>query len=401
MYMKRVGVLVIIITLLGGYAFWAISADGPVIQPAVSAYTLQVQTPPPDVTWPAKAQAAVALAGMKGVQVHGEQKAMPIASAAKMITALCILKAKPLALGEQGPVITITQADLDIYRQYIAVNGSVLPVRIGQQLTEYQMIQAIMLPSANNVADSMAIWAFGSLENYRAYATEYLKSLGLKNTTIGIDASGLSPTTTSTAADLVMLGKAVMKNPVLAQIAGQASAPNIPGVGTITNVNSLLGSHGIVGIKTGNTNQAGGVFVGAAQVVEKGRTETIITAIVGAANLQDALNQSVPLIESARTNFKPVTLINRGSVVGSYKLPWSNTAVPASTAGNLVATAWKGSPIPARISLSPIRANSASGTPVGEIRAAGAANPVPVLLTGSSSGAPWWWKLLHPPLLRT
>ena len=60
----------------------------------------------------------------------------------------------------------------------------------GTSLTQREMLEALLLPSANNVADALAIWAYGSLAGYKSAAQEYLKQHGLTQTTVGSDASG-------------------------------------------------------------------------------------------------------------------------------------------------------------------------------------------------------------------
>ena len=124
--------------------------------------------------------------------------------------------------------MTITQADVDIYNRYVAQDGSVVPVTVGEKITLYQMLQALMLPSANNIADSMAIWAYGSLQNYSLAANKYVAAHGMNITHIGSDASGLAPDTVGTAHDLVLLGKLAMEHPVLSAIVGQQTATGIP-----------------------------------------------------------------------------------------------------------------------------------------------------------------------------
>jgi D-alanyl-D-alanine carboxypeptidase (penicillin-binding protein 5/6) len=113
------------------------------------------------IAWPSTGQSAVAVAGNPVVTSHGVQTPTPTASVAKLITSLVVLQAKPLSVGQQGPAITLTASDVAIYRQYLSEQGSVVPVEAGESITEYQMLQAMLLPSANNMADSLAIWAFG------------------------------------------------------------------------------------------------------------------------------------------------------------------------------------------------------------------------------------------------
>jgi len=235
---------------------------------------------------------------------HGEQAARPTASTAKLITALTVLKKYPLRDGESGPTLTMSRSDIELLVKYTDLDGSEIgKVVVGEKLTEYQMLQAMMLPSANNMADSLAIWAFGSLQAYQEAANNYLAELGLHDTHVGTDASGLDPSTVSTAHDLVLIGEAAMQNPVLAEIAALPNVNGFPLVGTITNVNTLLGHEGIVGIKTGNSDEAGGVFVFAAkQTLPNGQTVTIVGVVQGLPSLADALQATPPLLRSITQN---------------------------------------------------------------------------------------------------
>ncbi|HEY6021496.1 MAG TPA: hypothetical protein VIY48_16810, partial [Candidatus Paceibacterota bacterium] len=75
----------------------------------------------------------------------------------------------------------------------------------------------------------------------------------------------------------------------------------------ITNTNSLLGLSNIVGIKTGNSDDQGGAFVGAARVTINGKTQTIVTAVMGASSLSDALTSNLSLINSAEVSLNPAS----------------------------------------------------------------------------------------------
>lgn len=324
---------------------------------------------------------------------------MPTASTAKLITALAVLQTKPLALGQQGPIITLTANDVAIYNAYIAQDGSLVEVQAGEQISEYQMLEAMLLPSANNMADSLAIWAFGSLPNYSTFANKYVQQLGLTETHIGSDASGFAPSTTSTAHDLVRLGELAMQNPILAQIVGQPSAGGIPVVGSVKNVNRLLGTDNIIGVKTGNTNQAGGVFISASRATVNNKPATIITALAGTPTLAQALTDSLPLIQSAQANFKPVSVIQAGSVVGYYQLPWGGT-LPVIASGSLNLEAWNGSLIPVTVKLDTVRDSAQTGQTVGQVTApasilAGQQSVPATLQTAPTAPSPLW-RLLHP-----
>jgi D-alanyl-D-alanine carboxypeptidase (penicillin-binding protein 5/6) len=384
--------------ILTGYGYWSIHRPLPLLQPQQVKQTLQLKAPTGSLTWPAQQSAVGVIDGSDynadpAIETHGTQTSVPTASTAKMLTALMIIEKKPLRSTEQGPSITITTDDVARYEANKAADGSGIPVQAGEQLSEYQMLQAILLPSANNIADTLAIWAYGSLDNYATFANVYLERLGLHDTHIGKDASGLDPSTTSTAHDLVILGKHLMGDPVLASIVGQQTATNIPLVGTIKNVNFLLGNSSIIGIKTGNSDQAGGVYVSASQTTVNGRPVTIVTALMGAPNLYDAVQGSLGLIHSAQANFKVVDVVHADQDLGSYRLPWGGT-VEAMASESLGYSAWAGSTVPAKITLRAIKASSRVNANVGSVSSGEQKSFIK--LKQSIPQPSTWWRLTHP-----
>lgn len=224
-----------------------------------------------------------------------QSRPRPTASTAKVITALAVLERKPLAPGEDGPTLTMTEADADLYRDYADRGGSAVAVGAGQQLSEYEMLVGMLLPSANNLADTLAVWAFGSLAEYRTAATQLVRSLGMTSTTVGTDASGFSSSTTSTVQDLTLLAAAAVRDPVIAEIVARDHA-TLSGVGVVFNTNSLLGRPGVVGLKTGTTDEAGGVFLFAARVGAAGRL--VVGAVQGEGrSAHDAVTRASRLLD--------------------------------------------------------------------------------------------------------
>ena len=351
------------------------------------------------IAWPSSGQSAVGILGSPYIATHAVQTPTPTASVAKLITALVVLKAKPLQPGQSGPLITLSANDVAIYNQYVAEQGSVVPVTANETLSEYQMLEAMLLPSANNIADSLAIWAYGSLPAYSQAANAYLTDQALSQTHVGVDASGYDPSTTSTAYDLVRLGELAMENPVIAGIVSQPSVSGIPLTTVVKNVNSLLGTNGIIGIKTGNTDQAGGVFVSASHITINHKTVTIVTALAKTPTLAAALAVSVPFIQSTHINFDSQSLAQSGSVVGHYSLPWGGV-VPIVTNQDFDVTAWNDSPLSITTSLKTITNKTSDATPIGTL----SAEQVPSLPRQSVSlylehatGQPTiWWRLTHP-----
>lgn len=252
--------------------------------------------------WPGYGRSAYGVQG-NGVLAasQNEEQPVPIASLAKVITALAILEKKPLGTGQQGPLITITEKDVASYNEYLSRNGAVVPVEAGEQISQYQAMQAMLMSSANNMSDTLVQWAFGSVEEYSAYANKMVRDLGLSKTTVA-DASGFSPQTTSTAHDMVQLGILYMQNPVLKEIAMQPEA-TIPVAGLIPNYNSAMNREGLIGIKVGNTDEAGRCFM-LADIRNAGSREIIsVTVVLGAPHIQNAMQDAQKVISAGNSGY--------------------------------------------------------------------------------------------------
>ena len=272
------------------------------------------------LAWPASGQAAIGSVedGLLA-RSSDHEKSRPTASMAKVITALAILEKQPLKPGHTGPSYVINAEDVANYQSYVARGGSVLPVYEGMELTQYQALQAMLLPSANNIADMLAVKTFGSIEAYTAYAQNMLQRMGLSQT-VAADASGFSANTVSTPSELVMIGIVALKNPVIAEIVAQPQAW-IPGAGPVKNTNELLGVDGVVGIKTGTTDQAGNCLLFAAHYNAKdGQRKTIVGVVMGDKSAPQLFSDSKKLLASVKQAL--------GAAEGQ---PASSAAQPTST----------------------------------------------------------------------
>ncbi len=327
------------------------------------AKSLVYQPRSPDIRWPSYGQAAVGDLDSGFLASSPSQTPRPIASITKTLTALAVLNKKPLKPGQTGETITLTSTDISYYNRYLANNGSVVSVQEGEKITQYQGLQAMMLPSANNMADTMASWAFGSMKQYIDFANSFAKSLGMNQTVIS-DASGFSPNTTSTAHDLILLGQAALKEPVLSEIVGQTDAV-IPVHGQIKNVNYLLNSDGINGIKTGNTEEAGGCFLASAvKTLSNGQKKTVIAVVLGASARSNAMNDTRPLLEAVKNNFTNIKLASSGDTVGYYQSQWGERSA-AVLASDISVFGWVGSKIKAYPILEDIKVDKKPGQRVG------------------------------------
>ena len=276
------------------------------------------------VTFPEQGQAAVGTDTFGVIAASSNQESIPIASVAKIMTAYLVLKAYPLQPGEEGPSLTITDEDVAGYKYAVQNNHSYLPVASGTALTERQLLQGLMLPSGNNIADTIGRWIAGTNEAFIDKMNETAKALGMTNTHYA-DASGADEATVSNAADQIIMAQAAMQDPTFREIVAMPQAV-LPVAGKVYNVNAMLGKHGIVGIKTGSGVIAGGNFVSAAPIVNGSEKHYILAAVLGSRkpneNLKSAFDANAQILDQVRPQFKTFTIEPPANGFGKIITPW-------------------------------------------------------------------------------
>lgn len=342
-----------------------------------------------ELPWPGYGHSAVGAVDYGLLNSSNQAHPAPMASTAKVMTALAVLDKKPLKVGQQGPLITISNEDVAALKQAQSQGESVLVVNAGEQLTETQALQALLIPSANNVAAILANWAFGSTDSYLSYVNQKAKSIGMKNTNFA-DASGFSPDTTSTANDLIMLGLAAMKDPIISSIVNQTEA-DLPISGKVKNVNGLLGNEGIIGIKTGNTAEAGGCFLLAAKRTIGGQPVTVLTAVMSAPDLTSAMTEARTLLLASDKSFA----VTADNFSGTYSAKWGARA--AISQKNISALTWNGTTTTINARLTDLPAGAKKGTPAGTvtIKNGSFSKTEPVFLSEDIKKPSAFWRIFH------
>jgi D-alanyl-D-alanine carboxypeptidase (penicillin-binding protein 5/6) len=244
-----------------------------------SAHRGALRDDPLTAVWPADGQAAFVDSAHAQVHVGPGQHAAAIASLAKVMTAYLVLRDHPLRPHQSGPSITLTDADVVDTDRRRRRQESVVSVAPGEQLTERQALEALLLPSANNIAVVLARWDAGSVDRFVGRMNAAARSLGMTHTHY-TDPSGYDDATVSTAADQVRIVDRAMRLPVFESIVATPSA-TLPVAGTVQNTNALLGHDGFVGVKTGSTAAAGGCFAFRAVRRVGGRRTTITGVVLG------------------------------------------------------------------------------------------------------------------------
>ncbi|MFH9014828.1 D-alanyl-D-alanine carboxypeptidase, partial [Streptomyces sp. NPDC017943] len=321
-----------------------------------------------DIPWPADGQAALDVQGIGTFGSSGEQRPVPIASVAKVMTAYVILRDHPLKSGEDGPKIGIDQAAED---QSDAGQESTVDVTAGDKISQREALEGILIASANNVARLLARWDAGSEKAFVGKMNDAAEDLGMKNSTY-TDPSGLNNTTVSTAVDQVKLAKAAMQQPAFREVAAMMSYVDYKGV-KHDNWNRLVGYNDVTGIKTGTTTSALGNLVFSAKKDVNGETRRIIGAVVrqpagGPDNtiLGAALHEGDKLIRAAQGALESATILKKGEVVG-YADDGLGGRTPVVVTKDVTAVGWAGLSVKLTFAADELPHQTKAGTKVGTL----------------------------------
>ncbi len=389
----------LVLVLLMAVAIWrlaTVTAPPLVIQRTLPSY-VRLPGSAPALAWPREGQAAVEVEGVGSFGASGSTIPVPIASVAKVMTAYLTLREHPLAQGEQGFVVTITPADVEEEGQRVALGESTLSVKAGERITERQALQALLLPSANNIAALLARYDAGSLAAFVARMNSIARKLGMGSTTY-TDPSGFNDETVSTAVDQLKLARAAMRVPAFAAIVDE-SAAELPGVGLLANFNGLIGAGGgYVGVKTGSDRAAGGCLVFAKQVTIAGRRLTVLGVVLGQREgslIEAALAAGEQLGNSAAAGLRVETALPAGTRVLSASSS-DGRRTTAVTAGALRQLGWGGLTLPVGVVVRPamtrLRAGEAMATVTVRGERTGATSAV---ASRSVAGPSLGWRLRH------
>ncbi|ROR79996.1 D-alanyl-D-alanine carboxypeptidase (penicillin-binding protein 5/6) [Plantibacter flavus] len=399
---RRLAAGILLATVLTSSIYTSLTLAGPPpAATAIVALPSMSAANPTAVQWPEFGRGAVGALGFDGIlDSHGPTDSFPIASITKVITALVVLSVAPLKAGEDGPDITMTEADVDHYFEAIAENGSNAPVVAGTVLTERQLLEAMMLPSANNYSVTLAEWAFGSVERYLEAANAWLLAHNLTGTTV-TNTSGIGPSNTSTTQDLVALGSLALAHPVLSEVTALTES-QLPGAGTIRNLNTLLGIEGIFGIKTGTDDESGACILFAATIPVGTRSVTVVGVILGADSRAERDSAALGVVRSISAGFHEAPLITAGEVVGTYQTPWGQRADLVATESVSVLL-WQDATVTTTAETSPITTvtqDTRVGTLTFSLPAASSGGArtvdVPLHVTSGITYPDPWWRLTHP-----
>ena len=216
----------------------------------------------PKLPFPTTGQSAVYVDHSGLVGATPDEHPVPMASVTKIMTAVIVLRDHPIGLRGSGPTFTMTEADHQAWIFDSTHDDSNLEVVSGERLTERQLLEALLIPSADNMADYLARWDAGSIAKFVVKMNDMARRLHMTDSHYA-DASGLDPRSASTAADQALLGGYAMRDPTFVGLVDHQTY-TFPIEGSVLNYNPVVGQDGIVGVKSGFTSAASGCLVTAA-----------------------------------------------------------------------------------------------------------------------------------------
>ena len=372
------------------------SIPQPVVHAAMTTTSAVSPGDPPKLPWPTTGQAAVAVPGRGLLVQSGPETPVPIASLTKIMTAYLILHDHPIGPTAEGPGISMNVADEEEAGVDEDEGATSVPVVPGEVLTERQLLNGLLVHSANNFADVLATWDAGSVPAFVARMNATAKTLGMNDTHYS-DTNGLSSQTVSSAADQLRVAVKAMAIPTFAVVVSQTSV-TLPIAGVIPNYVNSIGTDGIVGVKSGFTQAAMGCLVMAADRQVAGRTVLVMAAVTGQPGLEplDTANTAdIGLVDAAAADLSERAVLPSHSEAATVATPWHAHAVGADTEGAVTMLAWPGDIFRLTFTAAPVRIGARAGTLAGRLVVSDGPEEVTVNVrtTAPVRGPPLTWRL--------
>jgi len=370
----------------------------------VAATSVRLPGSAPDPRWPAAGEAALVVQGMGSLGSGGGTTPRPTASLAKVMTAYLTLRRDPLSRAETGFTVTVTPAEARAEAQDARQGESVVAVRAGEQLDERQLLEALLIPSGDNIADILAAREAGSVSRFVAQMNRTARALGMDRTTY-TDPSGFAPTTVSDADDQLRVFQRAMRFAVFRQIVSMPTV-TLPVAGTVGNYDPLL-DEGYDG-KTGSDSEAEGCLAFFKRITVDGHRLTVVGVVLGqgvgaetSVILGAAAAAAQNLVASVAPAIQAHTVLPARTAVAVARSP-DGQRVAGVTAAPLRVIGWGG--LHEHLSVDPrsLGRDLPAGADVGEARLAG---PLPTpsgrparveVRTAEALPAPGiLWRLAH------
>jgi D-alanyl-D-alanine carboxypeptidase (penicillin-binding protein 5/6) len=340
------------------------------------AYTTTVRLPgsAPDPAWPASGQAALVVPGIGSLGSAGGNTPRPIASLAKVMTAYLTLKNYPLNGTGGGFTLTVTPAEVRTEKQDAKHDESVVAIRAGEQLDERELLEALLIPSGDNIARMLAEYEAGSVSSFVTKMNLTARALGMHETRY-TDPSGYEPTTVSDANDQLRVFERAMRFAAFRQIVSMPTVA-LPVAGTVRNYDPVI-AEGYEG-KTGSDSASEGCLAFFKHVTVAGRRVTLVGVVLGQGHggvtsviLTSAAAAAERLVGSVTPAIRTRTVLPARTAVMVASAA-DGRRVTAATRHELRVIGWGGLREQLMLRSHQLGADLSAGQSVGEVALAGA-----------------------------
>jgi len=269
-----------------------------------------------------RAKAAIVMEASTGdvLLARNSRQRRPMASTTKLMTAL----------------VSIERSDLDDVlsaTDYAAAPvESQIGLRPGERMNVRDLLRALLLPSANDAAATLAVGTLGTREAFVEEMNRRAAALGLRDTSysnpVGLDETG----NFSSARDLATLAIRLRRNEFFRRTVDLPRALLRSGARkrTVVNRNALVRSYGFVdGVKTGHTRRAGYVLIGSATR----RGVSVVSVVMGDPSERARNEDSLALLRYGLRSYEAKTILPQGRVLGSLPLKFRDGQAVSIVAG--------------------------------------------------------------------
>lgn len=345
------------------------------------------------LAWPSVGSAALYLPSL-GVTRSWHNATVPIASLTKMMTAYVTLQKLPLSAGQSGPCVTVSASDVSTYEYIKATDQSNAAVSLGESLCEIDLLNGLLVHSADNYAAMLANMVAGNMTNFVALMNQTARSLGMDSTHYA-DASGYDAASMSSALDQAHLAARLMQSALVRSIVLQPSV-TLPVAGPVASYTPFVGTNNVIGVKSGRTSEAGGCDVMAMTFNQGTSTEVAYAVVLGQRGgdlLGPAGDAALALAQSALDQVHHVTLATNTTVA---HLGWGAHVAPVRLAHDKTLWWWSNSgSLSLRVHLDHVSDAVHRGEVVGWLRVRGLNSRRVSLTAGASVAAPTLWQRLR------
>jgi D-alanyl-D-alanine carboxypeptidase (penicillin-binding protein 5/6) len=340
---------------------------------------------------PALNHAAAAIvvdsSGRPMLELHPDRR-RPIASATKLMTALLVLERVKLDRTFTAPAYNASSIE------------SKIDLRRGERMKVHDLLTALLLESANDAAVTLATGTSGSREAFVTLMNRRARALGLKGTHFANPVGFDSPRNYSTARDLVALARRLMADKRFAAIVNRPSATLASGSHrrTIRNRNGLVARHPFVdGIKTGHTQGAGYVLVGAGH----GKGPRVYSVVMGEPSEAARDMATLAMLRWGLDQFRKVMVLRPGQVLTRVRVAYhDDLRIPLVTRRGARFTLRRGERLGTRVHApAELEGPIPKGRRVGSVEVLYLGRPVRRLALVTGSGVPGTsvlTRVMHP-----